>query len=244
MWIRGCAIYFLLIAASFFGYILPWGQISLWGGTVITNFFSVISVDLVLWLWGEFSVGVSTLSLFFTLHFLTPLIIVVVVILHIILLHETGSSTKLFYSPMTTIWFGPRYFVKDSLNLVAIMIIICFFMLFPWYLGDSENFIEANSSLSPVHIKPEWYFLWAYAILRAIPSKTGGVLALLIAIVVIFILPFIKKKNNTKNSLFLKCFFIIIIFNLSLLGGCPVEAPFIFSSQIFTSLYFLFFLLI
>lgn len=236
IWIRGCTIYVLLIAAAFIGYVLPWGQISLWGGTVITNLFRVIDTNLVLWIWGNFSVRQPTLRLFFTLHFIIPFIILVFVLLHIIFLHETGSSSKILISKSKN-KFSDFYFIKDSINIVIYLVFFILILLGPWILGDPENFIEANNLSSPIHIKPEWYFLWAYAILRAIPSKIGGVIALFRAVIVLYFLCVKSFKINNKNVILFLVLLIVFYF-LTFLGGCPVEAPYIFIRQIFRFLYF------
>lgn len=236
IWLSGCSIYILLIAAAFIGYVLPWGQISLWGGTVITNLFSVIDPNLVVWIWGNFSISSPTLSLFFTLHFLIPFILLVFVILHVILLHETGSSSKIFISILKN-KFVDFYLFKDSINIFFYLIFMISIFLSPWFLGDPENFIEANNLSSPIHIKPEWYFLWAYAILRAIPSKIFGVLALFRAVLVFYFFILKNKKFNNLNRIKF-IFFIIIFLFLTFLGGCPVEIPYIFISQIISFLYF------
>ena len=241
IWIRGCSIYILLIAAAFIGYVLPWGQISLWGGTVITNLFRVLRVNLVLWIWGNFRVSQPTLSMFFTLHFLIPLILFIFVLLHIILLHETGSSRKINISSLKNI-FRDFYLLKDSINFFIFILCLIFIVLGPWVLGDPENFISANSLSSPIHIKPEWYFLWAYAILRAIPSKLGGVLALFGAVLILYFLIFSFKKIKNINTFYFLFFIFIFIF-LTFLGGCPVEDPYIFLSQIFSLFYFIFVLI-
>jgi ubiquinol-cytochrome c reductase cytochrome b subunit len=242
IWISGSRIYILIIAAAFIGYILPWGQISLWGGTVITNLFRIINFNLVIWIWGNFSVRQPTLNLFFSLHFLIPFIILILVFIHILLLHETGSSSKIFVSKLKT-KFVDYFILKDSINLIFYLLILIFIIIRPWLLGDPENFIEANMLSSPIHIKPEWYFLWAYAILRAIPSKRGGVLALFSAVLIIYFIIF-KRNNNNKNKNILLIFLLIIFLFLTYLGGCPVEIPFIFLSQIFRFLYFLILILL
>ena len=239
IWVSGIILYILLIAVAFLGYILPWGQISLWGGTVITNLFSVLGIKLVLWMWGGFRVYESTLNTFFTLHFLLPFILFIMSCFHIIILHTSGSSSKIFISP-TKNKFGDFYFLKDLNNLIFILLFFIFIFLSPWKMGDPENFIEANNMISPIHIKPEWYFLWAYAILRAIPSKSGGVIILLIRIVILLLILF--KQNNLFRNKFIYIIVVIIIL-LTILGGCPVEAPFILISIIFSSLYFIYFIL-
>ena len=236
IWLRGCSIYILLIAAAFIGYVLPWGQISLWGGTVITNLFRVIDSNLVIWIWGNFRISAPTLSLFFTLHFLIPFILLIFVFLHIILLHETGSSSKIFISAIKN-KFLDFYLFKDSINLFFYLIFLLLMFISPWFLGDPENFIEANNLSSPIHIKPEWYFLWAYAILRAIPSKVLGVVALFSAVLIFYIFIFKNKTfSNLRNFLFM--FFIYVFYLLTFLGGCPVEIPYIFISQIISIFYF------
>ena len=237
IWISGCSIYLILIAAAFIGYVLPWGQISLWGGTVITNLFRVIDENLVLWIWGNFSVRQPTLSLFFTLHFILPFVLLGFVVLHVIFLHETGSSSKIFVSKLKN-KFVDFYFLKDSLNIFVYVVFLVFVLLGPWVLGDPENFIEANNLSSPIHIKPEWYFLWAYAILRAIPRKIGGVIALFSAVLVLYFL-FLKSSKILNNNYFKFVVFLIIFLFLTFLGGCPVEIPYIFIRQVFSLSYFL-----
>jgi ubiquinol-cytochrome c reductase cytochrome b subunit len=242
IWLRGCRIYIILMAAAFIGYVLPWGQISLWGGTVITNLFRIIHYSLVLWIWGNFSVRQPTLRLFFTLHFIIPFILLLFVVLHIVFLHETGSSSKIFISERKN-KFLDYYFFKDSLNLFFYTIFSFIIILMPWFLGDPENFIEANSLSSPIHIKPEWYFLWAYAILRAIPSKVGGVITLFRAVLIFFILS-LKNQFFKRKNYFIFIIYCIIFYFLTFLGGCPVEEPYILIRQIFSIFYFVFILII
>jgi len=202
-WYSGTRIILILIATAFLGYVLPWGQMSFWGATVITNLVSAIPYlgnTIVQWLWGGFSINQATLSRFFILHFLLPFILIFIVILHLIALHLTGSSNPIRNNPnIDKSPFHPYFSWKD--RLFIIIILIAFFHItlnFPYYFIDPENYNQANPLNTPIHIQPEWYFLFAYAILRSIPNKLGGVIALLLSILIITILPTIKKikKNN------------------------------------------------
>jgi ubiquinol-cytochrome c reductase cytochrome b subunit len=253
VWYSGIIIFFLLIATAFMGYILPWGQISFWGATVITNLFSVIpyiGTDVIQWLWGSFSISNPTLNRFFMLHFLFPFIIIIFIIIHLIILHVTGSSNPLRISyNIDKIPFHPFFTYKDFLGFNILFIILLRLVIWnPYLLGDPDNFIIANPIVTPIHIQPEWYFLFAYAILRSIPNKTGGVIALLIRIVILFIKPilFNKKLKGTQffwlNKIILYNFYFIFII-LTWLGICAIEYPYIQISQILTILYFIYFLM-
>lgn len=250
-WFIGVIILLLIIGTAFIGYVLPWGQISFWGAIVITNLLSAlpyIGYILVEWLWGRFSVDNSTLNRFYTFHFLLPFILLIIVIIHLIYLHETGSNNPLglnrnFYK----ISFHNYFTLKDSLGYLIILLIYIIIVLeIPYILGDSENFLIANSIVTPVHIQPEWYFLFAYTILRSIPNKLRGVIALLISILILLILPFLNYFDfqslifypiNQINFWFF--FFNLII--LTWIGAQPVEYPFIHLSQIFIILHFFYF---
>jgi len=243
----------MVIATAFLGYVLPWGQISFWGATVITNLFSAIpylGTDIVYWLWGGFAVDNATLTRFFALHFLLPFIISGLSIVHLLFLHTTGSSNPLgLNSNLDKVRFHPYFSYKDLLgiNIILILLIyICFQA--PWLLGDPENFIPANPLVTPVHIQPEWYFLFAYAILRSIPNKLGGVVALALAVIILYILPF-YGNCGFKSFVFYpigKLIFwrlVSIVILLTWIGARPVEDPYVVTGQILTILYFCYYLL-
>jgi len=199
-WISGVTTFFLVIATAFLGYVLPWGQISFWGATVITNLVSAIPYlgnIIVQWIWGGFAVDNATLTRFFTLHFLLPFIITGIVIIHLIFLHQTGSSNPLgTNSNIDKTLFHPYFTYKDLLGFLLIINFLTILSLQnPYLLRDPDNFIPANPLVTPIHIQPEWYFLFAYAILRSIPNKLGGVIALFLSIAILYIVPFIIKKN-------------------------------------------------
>lgn len=247
-WIIGSTILLLIIISAFLGYVLPFGQISFWGATVITNLLSVIPYigeTIVIWVWAGFRINKITLRIFFLLHFLTPLLIIVLIIFHLLLLHITRRRRPLIiHESFTKIKFYPYFVKKDILNLFFIFLIVGFSFFNPWTLGDPENWIKANPIMSPVHIQPEWYFLFAYAILRCIPRKVGGVIALVLSVMILYFLPLnFSFKRKTKN--FSKLFFVIIVYSffiLTWLGGCPVEEPYILIRQMFRLIYFLSFL--
>ena len=253
LWFSGIIIYVLVMATAFLGYVLPWGQMSFWGATVITNFFSAIPYignTIVLWLWGGFSVGGATLTRFYSLHYLLPFLITALIIIHLILLHEKGSNSSLGIGENSDkIHFHPYFVIKDVYGLFLLIMLLFFIIFFfPNVLGDPENFIQANPLITPVHILPEWYYLFAYAILRAIPNKLGGFLALICSIIILFILPLVHS-SLIKPLVFRpigKIFFWLFIFNfilLTLLGGKPVETPFV-ELSIFSGLfYFIYFFL-
>nr|BCO16644.1 cytochrome b [Varanus exanthematicus] len=253
-WYAGTLLLLLLMATAFMGYILPWGQMSLWGATVITNLLSTIpyiGTVLVEWIWGGFSVDNATLTRFFTFHFLLPFIIAALALLHITLLHETGSNNPIGLSTSSDkIPFHPYHTMKDLLQgsiLTLSLLILATFL--PNILGDPENFIPANPLTTPTHIKPEWYFLFAYAILRSIPNKLGGVLALLTSILILLFIPnFHQSKQQTMNYRPMsQMLFWLIIANIMILtwiGGQPVEDPFTLIGRISSIIYFLLFLMI
>lgn len=219
---------------SFFGYVLPWGQISFWGRSVITNFLRVFKNELVYFLWGDFTPGRQLIFFFFSLHFLLPFVLALNSTFHILFLHEVRSRSKLFKRRSKKINLS-LYLFKDLTNIIVI--IFYYFLIFFFFdlLGDPENFILRNRMVTPTHIKPEWYFLWAYSILRAVPSKLGGVLLLVLSIVFVFKFLFSSKINISKKK---KIIFIIILIILTFLGGKPVENPFLIFSQLTTFLYF------
>lgn len=253
-WFRGIIILFLLIATAFLGYVLPWGQISFWGATVITNLLSAIPYlgdILVSWLWGGFAVRNPTLTRFFSIHFIIPFVILALIILHIIFLHETGSSNPLGL-PINSdkIPFYPYFLIKDLLGYLVFFIIFRIIILFfPYILNDPDNFIPANPINTPIHIQPEWYFLFAYSILRAIPNKLGGVIALVISICILFLLPIFPLSYSkgiqfypvTQNLFWI---WVNIACLLTWIGIKPVEIPYIIIGQIISILYFVTFLLL
>nr|YP_011014769.1 cytochrome b [Ixodes crenulatus]WQB40580.1 cytochrome b [Ixodes crenulatus] len=252
-WLSGIMIIFILMATAFLGYVLPWGQMSFWGATVITNLFSAIpyiGTMLTYWIWGGFSVDNNTLTRFFSLHFILPFILMMLVLIHVILIHEKGSSNPLGVNlNIDKIPFHPYFTVKDILGvLITLFMFSIVVLVFPNILIDSENFNMANPLITPPHIQPEWYFLFAYAILRSIPNKFGGVIALVMSIIIIITLPF-SMKNKFSSFYFFpfkKLIFWMLVntfFMLTFLGACPVEYPFIISSQILTTLYFSMFII-
>lgn len=252
-WNIGVILLFLTIGTAFIGYVLPWGQISFWGATVITNLLSAIpylGLDLVQWLWGGFAVDNATLTRFFTFHFLLPFIIIGTTIIHLLFLHQTGSNNPLgINTNINKIPFHPYFTYKDLVGFIVILIILIILCLIgPYFLGDPDNFIPANPLVTPVHIQPEWYFLFAYAILRSIPNKLGGVVALVISIAILFILPFTHKSNFRTLKFYplnkiLFWNFLIIVLLLTWIGARPVEDPYIFTGQVLTVLYFLYYLI-
>nr|UXW88415.1 cytochrome b [Afissula kambaitana] len=206
-WMIGVMILFLTMATAFLGYVLPWGQMSFWGATVITNLVSAIPYlgnSIVIWLWGGFAVDNATLTRFFSFHFLLPFIISAMVLIHLLFLHQTGSNNPLgTNSNLDKIPFHPFFTFKDLLGFILlIFFLMIIIILNPYLLGDPDNFIPANPLVTPVHIQPEWYFLFAYTILRSIPNKLGGVIALVLSIAILFILPFTNKKKFKSNQFY------------------------------------------
>nr|UPL65892.1 cytochrome b [Mecomma ambulans] len=252
-WTVGVALIFMIMGTAFLGYVLPWGQMSLWGATVITNLLSAIPYmgdNLVKWLWGGFSVDNATLNRFFTLHFLLPFIISAMVMIHLLLLHQTGSNNPIgVNSNLDKIPFHPYFSIKDFTGMsVTLSMFIMLNLWEPQMLGDPENFIPANPMITPIHIQPEWYFLFAYAILRSIPNKLGGVIAMGASIIIIMILPFTSKNKFQSLSFYPinKMLFWMFLMNLMLLtwiGARPAEEPYILTGQILTISYFSYFLL-
>ena len=256
LWILGVVIYLLMVITAFMGYVLPWGQMSFWGATVITNLFSVIPVvgsTITEWLWGGFAVDNATLKRFFSLHYLMPFMIFGVVILHIWSLHVTGNNNPVgisVKSKQDTVPFSPYYTVKDSVSLVIFIIFFAWFIFFnPNILGHSDNYIMADPLVTPAHIVPEWYLLPFYAILRAIPSKLGGVLVMGAAIGILFVLPWLdtsKVRSATFRPLY-KQFYWIFLVNcivLGYLGSQNPEGLFLVASRICTAYYFIHFLIV
>nr|WPS93610.1 cytochrome b [Aviostivalius klossi bispiniformis] len=251
-WMIGVMILFITMGTAFLGYVLPWGQMSFWGATVITNLMSAIpylGMSLTQWIWGGFAVSNATLSRFFMLHFLFPFIIISLVMIHLLFLHLTGSNNPLgTNSNLDKIPFHPYFSFKDILGMMILLFILVMLSLInPYFLSDPDNFIPANPMVTPIHIQPEWYFLFAYAILRSIPNKLGGVIALIMSILMITTLP-IHKKIFNSNSFYLInkilfWFFTINVILLTWIGTQPVEIPFIQLSQILTLSYFMFFII-
>nr|ATB18287.1 cytochrome b [Proechimys goeldii] len=247
-WNIGVVLLFTVMATAFMGYVLPWGQMSFWGATVITNLLSAIPYigpTLVEWIWGGFSVDKATLTRFFAFHFMLPFIITAMVMIHLLFLHETGSNNPSgLNSDSDKIPFHPYYTIKDILGLLFMLMTLMMLTLFsPDLLGDPDNYTPANPLNTPPHIKPEWYFLFAYAILRSIPNKLGGVLALLFSILVLMLLPMLhtsKQRSMTFRPIS-QCLLWILVSNLIILtwiGGQPVEYPFITIGQLASISYF------
>jgi len=252
-WNIGIILFVLTIATAFIGYVLPWGQIRFWGATVITNLFSAIPYIgkiLVEWLWGGFAVDNATLNRFFAFHFILPFIIAAVIFLHLVFLHQTGSNNPLGINcNRDRVPFHTYYSSKDVLGIItALSLFIIIILFLPSLLTDPENFLLANPLVTPIHIKPEWYFLWVYAILRSIPNKLGGVLALAAALLILFILPLSSNINKQRISFYpiTQLLFWILVTSWAILtwiGGRPVEDPYILIGQSFTVIYFIFYIL-
>nr|WP_235924506.1 cytochrome b N-terminal domain-containing protein [Roseomonas harenae] len=256
LWMLGVVLFILMMATAFMGYVLPWGQMSFWGATVITNLFSALPVvgqSIVTWLWGGFSVDNPTLNRFFSLHYLLPFVIVGVTFLHVVALHITGSNNPLGIEPKTkqdTIPFHPYYTMKDSFGIVVFLIVYAVLVFFmPNYLGHPDNYIPANPLVTPAHIVPEWYFLPFYAILRAVPDKLGGVVLMGGALVILFFLPWldsspVRSMRFRPITRWLFLLWTVNFFVLGYVGGKPAEQPYILIAQISTAYYFAYFLVI
>nr|ADZ99070.1 cytochrome b [Neotoma albigula] len=247
-WNIGIILLFAVMATAFMGYVLPWGQMSFWGATVITNLLSAIpyiGTTLVEWIWGGFSVDKATLTRFFAFHFILPFIITAMVVVHLLFLHETGSNNPTgIDSDSDKIPFHPYYTIKDFLGIILLLTTLMTLVLFfPDILGDPDNYTPANPLSTPAHIKPEWYFLFAYAILRSIPNKLGGVLALIASILILALMPALhtSKQRGLMFRPFSQTLFWILVANLLILtwiGGQPVEYPFITIGQLASISYF------
>nr|AWV83963.1 cytochrome b [Tettigades lacertosa] len=252
-WLMGVIILFTLMGTAFLGYVLPWGQMSFWGATVITSLLSAIphlGLSLVNWIWGGFAVDNATLTRFYSLHFIMPFIILALSMIHLIFLHQKGSNNPIgLSSNIDKISFHPYFSIKDILGFLLVLILfVVFSLLNPYLLGDPDNFIPANSMVTPKHIQPEWYFLFAYAILRSIPNKLGGVIALVMSILILI---FIPTLNNSKflglsmyplSQIMFWCLLMIMIL-LTWIGARPVEIPFINMGMILTLLYFSYYMI-
>nr|ACL35664.1 cytochrome b [Ostrinia latipennis]ACL35665.1 cytochrome b [Ostrinia latipennis]ACL35666.1 cytochrome b [Ostrinia latipennis]QKX08445.1 cytochrome b [Ostrinia latipennis]QKX08446.1 cytochrome b [Ostrinia latipennis] len=252
-WMIGVIILFLLMATAFMGYVLPWGQMSFWGATVITNLLSAIpylGTMLVNWIWGGFAIDNATLTRFYTFHFILPFIILMMTMIHLLFLHQTGSNNPLgINSNLDKIPFHPFFTFKDMIGFIIILFLLIFLTLTnPYLLGDPDNFTPANPLVTPVHIQPEWYFLFAYAILRSIPNKLGGVIALIMSILILIILPltFFKKIQGIQFYPLNQMLFWIMVITIILLtwiGARPVEDPYIFVGQLLTIIYFSYYII-
>nr|AEN95107.1 cytochrome b [Campostoma ornatum]AEN95108.1 cytochrome b [Campostoma ornatum]AEN95109.1 cytochrome b [Campostoma ornatum] len=253
-WNIGVVLLLLVMMTAFVGYVLPWGQMSFWGATVITNLLSAVPYmgdTLVQWIWGGFSVDNATLTRFFAFHFLFPFVIAGATVLHLLFLHETGSNNPAgLNSDADKISFHPYFSYKDLLGFVLMLLALTSLSLFsPTLLGDPENFTPANPLVTPPHIQPEWYFLFAYAILRSIPNKLGGVLALLFSILVLLVVPILhtsKQRGLTFRPVTQFLFWTLVadMAILTWIGGMPVEHPYIVIGQVASVLYFALFLVL
>jgi len=254
LWCSGVIIFILMMATAFMGYVLPWGQMSFWGATVITNLASAIPIvgtPIAEWLWGGFSVDNPTLNRFFSLHYLLPFLILGLVILHLTLLHLAGSTNPLgLTTNLDKKGFYPYFYIKDLLGfLIFFFLFVVIVHFYPNILGHSDNYIEADALVTPLHIVPEWYFLPFYAILRSIPDKLGGVALMGLALIILLLIPFFSKpvSKTFKFKPLSQIFYWLFVCNLLLLmwlGAQPVENPFIFTAQVCTFYYFFYFIII
>jgi ubiquinol-cytochrome c reductase cytochrome b subunit len=256
LWILGVLIYLAMMATAFMGYVLPWGQMSFWGAKVITSLFGAVPLvgdSIVTWLWGGFAVDNPTLNRFYSLHYLLPFVIAGLVGMHIWELHVVGNNNPTgvnVKSTQDTVMFHPYYTIKDGFAAVAFFVVFAYFVFYnPNVLGHTDNYIKANPLVTPAHIVPEWYFLPFYAILRAIPDKLGGVLAMFSAIGVLFILPWLdtsKVRSATYRPLYKQFFWVFLAccIGLGYLGAKPPEGGYVIAARILTAYYFIHFLVI
>nr|ATU74737.1 cytochrome b [Formosatettix qinlingensis] len=252
-WTVGVIILFMTMATAFIGYVLPWGQMSFWGATVITNLLSAIPYmgnQIVQWIWGGFAVDNPTLSRFFSLHFILPFVIAALTMIHLLFLHQSGSNNPLgMNSNSEKIPFHPFFSIKDSITmLLLLMVLMLISLMYPYIMGDPDNFIPANPLVTPPQNQPEWYFLFAYAILRSIPNKLGGVIALAMSIAITLIMPFYNKANFQGNQFYpinqiMFWIMMVTVILLTWVGKQPVEEPYITTGQILTMMYFTFFMM-
>ena len=244
VWGTGLVMFLFVMIEAFIGYVVVWAQMSFWASVVITSLLSVIPFfgpSLVVWIWSGFSVGGATLKFFFVLHFLLPWALLIIILSHLLFLHNIGSTSKLYcHGDYDKVCFYPFYIFKDIYNILFWLFFVVFVFLLPFVLGDPEIFVEADPIVRPVHIVPEWYFLFAYAILRAIPNKILGVLALLFSILIFFLFVFFSNYRSVLINLNKSLVFIFILVGviLSWLGQCHVEEPFVFLRVLFSFLYF------
>nr|YP_010872860.1 cytochrome b [Pheidole pieli]WGV34047.1 cytochrome b [Pheidole pieli] len=250
-WMIGTTIFLISMATAFLGYVLPWGQMSFWGATVITNLISTIPYIgnmMVMWIWGGFSINNATLNRFFSLHFILPFIILMLVIIHLYFLHMSGSNNPLgTNSNLYKIPFHTYFSYKDILGFIIMTFLLTIIILeYPYIFSDPDNFTPANPMITPIHIQPEWYFLFAYAILRSIPNKLGGVIALLMSIIILYLLPLMSSSMNTLSFYPLtQILYFIFINNFILLtwaGAQPIESPYMYISQFLSIMYFSYFI--
>nr|QNV12115.1 cytochrome b [Amaurobius fenestralis] len=252
VWLSGVSIFLLSMGTAFLGYVLPWGQMSFWAATVITNLLSAIpyiGVMLVEWMWGGFAVGNPTLIRFFSFHFILPFIILMFVVIHLMFLHEYGSNNPVgLTSNYDKLGFYPYFSMKDFYGyMIFYMLYMYICLIEPYIFMDVENFIVSNPLVTPTHIQPEWYFLFAYTILRSIPSKIGGVIALLLSVILLYFLPFFLKHRfrSTNFYFYMKYIFWVYFMNwllLTWIGACEVEFPFSEMGIYFSMFYFLFYI--
>nr|UZG66105.1 cytochrome b [Asymmetricata circumdata] len=249
-WSIGVIMFLTIMGTAFLGYVLPWGQMSFSGATVITNLLSAIpylGTSIVHWIWGGFAVDNASLTRFFAFHFILPFIITAMVMIQLLFLHQTGSNNPLGSSNnIDKIQFHPYFTSNDLMGLlITLMLFTIFVMMYPYLMGDPDNFTPADPLVTPAHIKPQWYFLFAYAILRSIPNNLGGVLALFMSIMIVMFMPMFKKKIQSNsfypmNKILFWSFTSMVIL-LTWIGARPVEDPFILTGQLLTSLYFMYF---
>nr|YP_009692447.1 cytochrome b [Rhagovelia reitteri]QEH58859.1 cytochrome b [Rhagovelia reitteri]QEH58960.1 cytochrome b [Rhagovelia sp. XD-2019] len=252
-WTIGVVMLFIIMGTAFLGYVLPWGQMSFWGATVITNLMSAIPYlgnEIVKWLWGGFSIDNATLTRFFTLHFLLPFILAAMTMIHLLFLHQTGSNNPTgMNSSFDKMPFHPYFSTKDIMGIImTLYLFLLINLLEPQMLGDPENFLPANPLVTPVHIQPEWYFLFAYAILRSIPNKLGGVIAMIMSILMLMIMPMTNKNSFQSNKFYpinqiMFWTFLTLVILLTWIGARPAEEPYITTGQMITMMYFLYFMI-